>query len=118
MKYNIRHIEKSLFCCAVGDCDHCFYNYKDPDHCRSSLCDDAHYALMQFEINDKTTTKEEAEAEPYKLYINACDPANKVFVGYRCNKCNADINLFLSHYCPNCGRKINWKVIKNDSKQI
>lgn len=116
MKYNIKHIEKSLFCCAVGDCDHCSYNYKDLDHCRSSLCDDAHYVLMQFEINDKTTKEE--ETEPYKLYINACDSVNKVFIGYRCNKCNADINLFLGHYCPNCRRKINWEAIKNENSKI
>lgn len=55
--------------------------------------------------HDKTTTKEE-ETEPYALYINACDPVNKKFIGYRCNKCNADISLFLGPYCPNCGRKI------------
>lgn len=116
MKYNIRHIEKSLLCCSVGDCDHCSYNYKHPDHCRSSLCDDAHYVLAQFEINDKTTKEE--ETEPYKIYINACDPVNKEFIGYRCNKCNADINLFLNHYCPNCGRKINWEAIKNENSKI
>lgn len=58
----------------------------------------------------------EEETEPYKLYINACDPVNKKFIGYRCNKCDADINLFFNHYCPNCGRKINWEAIKDDNK--
>lgn len=61
---------------------------------------------------------EEEETEPYKLYINACDPVNKVFIGYRCNKCDADINLFFDHYCPNCGRKINWEAIKNENSKI
>ena len=116
MKYNIRHIEKSLLCCSVGDCDHCFYNYKYPNHCRTSLCDDAHYVLVQFEINNKTTKEE--KIEPYKIYINTGDPVNKKFIGYRCNKCNADISLFLGPYCPNCGRKIKWEAIKNENSKI
>lgn len=114
MKYNIRHIEKSLLCCVVGDCDHCSYNYKDPDHCRASLCDDAHYVLVQFETNDKTTKEE--ETEPYSLYINACEP-NEEFVGYRCNKCDTYICQFFT-YCPGCGRKINWEAIKNENSKI
>ena len=59
--------------------------------------------------------EEEEETEPCKLYINACDPINKKFMSYICNKCNADIDLF-NRYCPNCGRKINWKAFKNESK--
>lgn len=111
MKYNIRHIEKSLFCCAVGDCDHCFYNYKDPDHCRACLCDDAHYALVQFEINNKTTKEE--KVEPYPFY----NPVYKEFSGYKCNKCDTYICQFFN-YCPECGRKINWEAIKNENSKI
>lgn len=67
---------------------------------------------------DNKKCGEKEETEPYKLYINACDPINKRFIGYKCNKCNTDINPFFDHYCPNCEKKINWKIIKNDNKQI
>ena len=62
-------------------------------------------------------TKEKI-TEPYKLYINACDPVNKKFIGYRCNECNTNITLFLDRHCPNCGRRINWEAIKNENSKI